>query len=708
MAKTGHAKRPARRRGSPGGRLIVSSALILLWGLVWSLAATQSEARLAAPQLPTDAQAGPSGGGWLLLPNGTVGKFDLAPMVDAKVDIRINGMIARVAVAQQFRNPSDHWTEGTYVFPLPETAAVDQMRIRAGGRVIEGQIKQRETARRTYEKAKREGKRASLLEFERPNIFTSNLANITPGETVTVEIEYQQAVTYQDGAFRLRYPMVVAPRFQPAPSAIAGSGVARSTADAARIAAPVNLDSDNPRNRVALGIDLDPGMSLASVDSPYHPITVRNADGNRLRVELADGLVAANRDFELVWQPAAGKGPKAALFGELIGDDAYLSVMLVPPGRDIPAPVGPRELQFVIDTSSSMYGASLDQAKAALRLALQRLSPGDRFNIIRFDNQTEALFPAPRPASAAHLEAGFDFVRRLTADGGTVMAPALETALAAPTETERLHQVVLLTDGAVGNEAELFTMVRGGLGDRRLFTVGIGVAPNSHFMRGIAGFGRGTHTYIGDASEVQAKMTALLRKLEQPAITDITVDWPDGVTPDLVPARLPDLYRGQPVVFTARLQRASLVRGGQVVITGRIAGATWRAALPLSDPRSADWLHQGVGKLWARNKIAALNASRLDGADDQTIRTGITQLALDHGLVSRFTSLVAVDVTPARPADAGLASRFVANELPAGWTARNLLGPLPRGATPSLWQIGLGLILLLAAALLMWRYPKPA
>jgi Ca-activated chloride channel family protein len=278
------------------------------------------------------------------------------------------------------------------------------------------------------------------------------------------------------------------------------------------------------------------------------------------------------------------------------------------------------------------------------------------------------------------------------ADGGTEMRRALETALVGSDDPRLVRQVVFLTDGSVGNEGELFGVIRQRLGDTRLFTVGIGSAPNGHFMTKAAEFGHGTFTYIGDVREVEEKMARLFARLESPVLTGIDVRWPEGAAVEAWPQRVPDLYLGEPIVLSARLSGPA----DRVVVTGRRNRKVWRASLPLDGGRSGE----GMGVLWARRKIESLLDSLHEGASKDEVRTQVVALGLEHHLVTRHTSLVAVDVTPVRPRDASLQRRDVATNLPHGWTPRGVFGELPQTATPMKEHALLASLALLLAAVL--------
>jgi Ca-activated chloride channel family protein len=660
------------------------AASIALAGVVLLLAHDAQASELQAMK-PSQAQQGTL----LLKAEGTT----LAvPAVATEAEIKVSGIVARAVVKQTYRNPYDAWFEGIYVFPLPENAAVDHMRMKIGRRVIEGDIKERQAARAQYEQAKSSGQRAALVEQERPNLFTTSVANIPPRSEITVEIEYQQTLKYDSGSFSLRFPMVVGPRYIPGtPTEGQGRGWSPNTdqvPDAARITPPV-LDPAKhaPSNPVRLKVVLDAGVPLARIDSPYHPVTLRESEGGGRIVELAAGEVPANKDFELTWTPAAGHAPQAALFTEKHGEQQYALLMVMPPAKEVAAARLPREVVFVIDTSGSMSGSSIAQAKEALELAVSRLAGQDSFNVIEFNSYAKALYPDARPASAANRESAVRWVRKLQAQGGTEMALALNLALNGRENPGGVRLVFFLTEGAVGNEDGLFKLIKDKLGDSRLFTVGIGSAPNSHFMGKAAQTGRGTFTYIGKIEEVKEKMGNLFAKLESPVLKGIEIAWPGSV--EAWPKRVPDLYLGEPIVVSALLDKPE----GEIRLSGLRGDTPWQSTLPLADARSG----RGMGVLWAREKIASHIDSLRDGGKEEEIRDAVVEIALAHHLVSKYTSLVAVDKTPVRTKEDELKSGAIPTNLPEGWEFDKVFGELPQGATDSLWNLLAGFLTLLLA-----------
>ena len=613
-----------------------------------------------------------------------------APQLNTDVLMTVTGMINRVKLEQNFSNTTDQWQEGIYVFPLPENAAVDHMRLHIGERIIEGQIKEKEAARKTYEKAKQEGKRAALTEQERPNIFTTSVANIPPHESIKIEIEYQQIVKYDTGVFSLRFPMVIGPRYIPGKQRIdgfAGTGWALNTdevPDAARITPPVMLPGSKRKNLVTIKINLDAGLDLEKINSPYHAINV-NKQGQHYQIELNQESTLANRDFELTWQPHPSVTPKAALFTEKRNGDTYTLIMMLPPETE-QAQTLRREIIYVIDTSGSMGGQSIVQAKTALELALTRLKPGDKFNVIQFNSFTSKLFNQTQPVNQHTLEKALRYVRSLEATGGTEMATALRAALANQSNNGYLRQVIFLTDGSIGNEQALFEIIQDQLGRSRLFTIGIGSAPNSHFMQRAASFGRGTHTYIGKLDEVQTRMQALFEKIESPVLKDITIDWGE-TNIEMWPKKITDLYRGEPLLITVKANQLP----NAIKISGNVAHQNWSSSLELKGGQN----RQGISTLWARNKIAGLMEQKHD-AEFESIKKTIIDTALEHHLVSQYTSLVAVDVTPVRPQNETLDSQTIPTHLPEGWNYNKVFGqPFPATATDARLDFIIGLILVM-------------
>ncbi len=662
--------------GALGAILLGFAALFLDLRPVWS-----AENPAAALTTPGEARSGS-----LLLK--TAGGYVEAVRLGIDVDITVSGPTARARVTQIFKNTTQDWVEATYVYPLPDGGAVDTLKMVVGDRVVVGEIKERQQARVIYEQAKRSGRKAALTEQQRPNIFTNAVANIGPGETVLVQIEYQEPVHQSGDEFSLRVPLVVGPRYNPAPVVQSvdlrsdGNGWGAASTDPVpdrdRITSPVLDPAENaPVNPTAITVRLQAGFPLGEVKSAFHPINMEAPDASTRIVKLAEGPVPADRDFELTWKAADNKTPSVGLFREHHGDADYMMAFVTPPAlSDAEQKPRPREVVFVIDNSGSMGGTSIAQAKASLTYALARLQPNDRFNVIRFDNTMTLVFPDCVPADSEHLDQAKSFVSGLQAAGGTEMVPAMQAALrdGGVSDNSYVRQVVFLTDGAIGNEQQLFDTIAAMRGRSRVFMVGIGSAPNTFLMTRAAELGRGTFTHIGSVDQVEERMRGLFAKLENPVVTGLTATFSDAKA-DMTPAVIPDVYRGEPLVLAARLDHLA----GTVEIKGRVGDRPWSVKLPLANAAEG----KGLSKLWARRKIADAEVARTmqqvtPDAADKTILA----LALDHHLVTRLTSLVAVDETPDRPDGAPLKLSELPLNLPAGWDFAKVFGEQPRPLAP--------------------------
>jgi len=607
---------------------------------------------------------------------------------DIKMDI--SGLTARVKVIQSFRNESDQWVEGKYLFPLPDNAAVDRLTIKIGEHLIVGEIKEKSVAKNIYQQAKISGRKASLVEQYRPNLFTNSVANIGPYETVEIIIEYQQDIIYhRDDGFSIRFPMAITPRYQPQKIIQESFGSSKLSNDLngvnnkffdfdqgfvnqvsqIKMLFPIaeKYQQQSQHNLVDINIELNAGFALQALSSSSHKIYNHQKSESSYNVKFVNQKVKADHDFILNWKPVLSVQPRAAIFTEQKSGKNYLSVMIMPPfigssnnddGREIA-----REIIFVIDTSGSMGGESIRQARKALEFGLSTLSATDKFNVIQFNSTSDQVFANSRDASRDNIQIALSYVRRLKASGGTEMYAAIRASLDGRSDHKNLRQVIFLTDGAISNEAQLFEVIAKRLGDSRLFTVGIGSAPNEFFMKKAARFGRGSFTFIADINQSQAKIENLFDRISQPQLTHINIQWPDGVQSETWPSKIPDLYDGEPLWIKSKVSELA----GDVIISGRLNNTLWQSNLSLNNPKQ----QTGIAVLWAREKIAAIMNSAYHGVVDENQKEQIISTALKHHLVSRFTSLVAVDKVRSR-VDSELVSQNLKPLLPKGSSGTQL------------------------------------
>lgn len=586
------------------------------------------------------------------------------PLESTDVKARVLGFVASVGVTQRFANPYDAKIEAVYVFPLPEDAGVTGFVMTVGERRIRAVIREREDAERLYLRARAAGKVASLFTQERPNVFTQKVANIEPGRRIDVDITYFHACRFEDGWVSWVFPMVVGPRFNPPGSASGIGAVSRAGAGTSGQAVEVAYlrPGEPPGNRTGIDVEIDAGFRIAEVRSPTHQISCAQDDGGRARVALAAaaGRVPADRDFVLRWR-ADGAGFRGALLAETDGrDGGHFALVVFPPGDDGPGRE-PLDLVFVLDASGSMEGEPLRALKRAVGTALDGLGPDDTFQIVRFSEEAEVFGRRPLPATRQHLDEARRFLDGLAAGGGTMMLRGLDAALALETEEGRTRHLVFLTDGFIGNEDEVLGRLANKLGNARVFSFGIGSAPNRHLLEGMARLGRGAAAYVLAPDQAGETMRRWLERARTPAVADVAIDWGGLDVRDVLPAALPDLRRGRPVVVSGRY------RGGgaaTIRVRGRRGREPAEVAIPVDFGRA-----RGPGDLarsWARLRIGDLEDGALSGSvDGAECDRLVKNLALDYGLASRLTAFVAVDARSSTEGSEGTTVP-VAVPVPAG------------------------------------------
>ena len=606
--------------------------------------------------------------GQLLMRSGN--KLSSAILLSTDIKIAVAGSSSRTIVSQRFINASETWAEGVYVFPIGENAAVDTLKLRIGEKFIEGIIKEKVEAKVIYEEAKAEGKKASLIEQQKPNLFTNNIANIGPGEVVVVQIEFQSKLISKDGTWELRVPLVSAPRYDISvieeKIEFGSSGFSNKSINAdynENIDVKI-LDEKELFNPVEILIDLNTGFDLNSVKSAFHKVNIDKLSNGHHKISLP-GPISSDRDFVLRWT-AKDKDTQTSLFKETQGNQEHLLLTLNPPLTNKNKYSPNREIIFIQDISGSMGGEPLRQSKIGLEMAIKRLKPSDKFNIVLFNDRYSSYAENPVLATAKERDKAIRYVRRLNSYGGTEMYPALKYALKNfKSEKSVLKQLIFLTDGAVTQESKLFSLINRELQTARLFTIGIGSAPNSFFMSRAAELGRGSHIYIGDMDEISNRMTDLFGKIENPVITDLELILPKGFEAEVYPNPLPDLYAGDPLSIAIRGKNAS----GIAKVIGKIGNQKWVARVTLD--QGSDQI--GIAKLWAREKISNLERNRIslspNASQKAHIDSELLQTALNYGLVSRLTSMVAVDITPSRPQGINFDTSKLKVAIPNGWDA---------------------------------------
>jgi Ca-activated chloride channel family protein len=561
--------------------------------------------------------------------------FEL-PLMHTDVDAEISGFIADVAVHQLYSNPFEEPIEVVYLFPLPDSAAVDDMQMRIGDRVIIGEIKRRAEAKQIYEAARDAGKTAALLDQERPNVFQQSVANILPGESIEITIHFVQRLDYEDGGYEWVFPMVVGPRFIPA-QGTGTSGGTTPAEDAERLNAPVSAERTG--NDITISVTVDAGLPIQEMQSPSHDIDVERPNEAMADVVLSPQDSIPNKDFVLRYK-VAGDTPEMAFLTHRSGEDGYFMLLLQPQAEDrlTDRTVTPKEMVFVIDTSCSQSGEPLARAKEAVELAIDEMNPMDRFWILNFNSSVSTLSASSLANTPANRRRGLDYIRSFRGGGGTNMVEGIRAALDLPSDPELLRTVVLMTDGYIGNETEILSEIEQRLGNARLFSFGVGSSTNRYLLNRIAKVGRGHVQYIRQDENPTEQVKAFYDRIRNPVLTDIELDW-DGIELlDVYPDPIPDLFSAQPLVLVGRYDTPGK---GSLTVSGKVRGQEYSRKLSLTLPE-VEKEHDALASLWARTVIEDLESRRYRDSDPD-ITERITELALEHRLMTRETSFVAVE-----------------------------------------------------------------
>lgn len=583
---------------------------------------------------------------------GDDGRVTALPLLRSEVVVELRGDLASVKLTQTFSNPGTVALHARYVFPLPPDAAVHGMTLRCGDEIIEARIRQEQEAKAEFEQAKREGRQAALLTQHRPNVFTQEVAHLMPGRPVEVEVRYVHPVPLEDGELVFHFPMVVGPRYltanapaagEPAPLKLGAWNVPAS--------APVATGRAVDGSRVSLELQLDAGMPVRAIGSPTHAVDITAQGATRRTVRLAGSRTADDRDFELHYR-LAGERAAVGVTTWADGKDGVVSLLVEPPAGLSNPDVTAREMIFLLDCSGSMSGVPLETSKRFMRRALLNLRPADAFRIIRFSDAATAFSSTALPATAPNIQRGLAYVGALSSEGGTEMTTGIRAALEPAALEGHLRIVTFLTDGYIGNDVEIVRLVQQKRGEARLFSFGVGAGVNRYLLDELARVGRGAARIVKDGENAEEAADLLANRLEAPYLTDIAVDWGTAAVRDATPVLVPDLFLGQSVRILARYDRPGTHR---VVVRGRVGGRTVELPLELTLPAKNESA-AALPITWARGQIEdrmqAYLSPALDDAARRKLQDDVTALGLKWGLVTQWTSFLAVSRAVVNPTGA--------------------------------------------------------
>ena len=593
------------------------------------------------------------------------------PLKHTDVKANITGFIARVTVTQTFYNPYDEKIEAVYVFPLSHTAAVDALTMHIGERKIVGLMKRRAEAQAIYQRALQQGQTAGLLEQERPNIFTQSVGNIKPQQEIQIEISYVDVLKYDVGTYEFHFPMVVSPRYIPGapiskkpqlPKELegkvgevkehvttvtlspdpSGTGWAPDTTrvpDASRITPPVLKPGYRTGHDISLSVSLDAGVPIQDIKIVNHAALLEQLSTSTARVEISPTDSIPNKDFVITYA-VAGEKPELAVFAHAAGPEQRYFMLMIQPKLDAElSKATPRELVFLIDASGSMSGEPIAKVKAAMRHFFALSKPNDTFQVITFANHTTQLFENSVRATEANVAKAIAFTQGMEGSGGTEMLAGIKTVLNAPVDPARVRIVVLLTDGAIGDESEIIAEVGRRAGDQiRFWVIGIGAAPNRFLIDGVARQGGGMSGVLDFNSNPKPLVTQVVERIHRTQLAHIQVDWNDLPIYETYPRRIPELWVGSPVIVFGRYAAGGST---EIALNGTAEGKSITYKLDVTLP-DAETAHEVLAKVWARRKIEDLSAQMHTTGTPEVIEE-ITRIALDYRLMSQYTSFVAVD-----------------------------------------------------------------
>ena len=609
---------------------------------------------------------------------------DRLPLKETRVNVAISGVIADVTVRQVYENRGSRPIHARYVFPASTRAAVYGMTMTVGDVRIVARIKERDRAKREFEAAKREGKSASLLEQSRPNVFTMNVANVLPGDTISVELKYTELLVPTDGVYEFVYPTVVGPRYSEKPES-------QAKPEEVFVKAPYTRQGVAPLSDFHLTGMVSTGMTIQEISSPSHHVLFQPTGHGRTEMALAETeRFSGNRDF-IVRYRLAGEAINSGLLLYQGRDENFFLLMAEPPHAVATDEVPPREYIFVVDVSGSMHGFPLDTSKTLMSDLVNVLRPSDAINVVVFADGTETFSPVSVSATRPNLSRALQFIGRKDGSGGTRLLSALERAVALPQQAGVSRSIVLLTDGYIDAEADVFEYIRNHLDQANFFAFGIGSSVNRFLIEGVARAGQGEPFIVTGPAAAPEAAAKLRRYIDSPVLTDIAVTFPGFDVYDVEPRKIPDLFASRPIVVFGKWRGAA---HGAIEISGKTGRGLYQTSIPVV-PKSVDARQGALRHMWARARIANLSDFGPNEPGEARVAE-ITSLGLTYSLLTRYTSFVAVheivrrttddaaDVDQPLPLPAGVSDRAVGMtsglEPELMWIAVLLLAVLGRTA----------------------------
>lgn len=579
--------------------------------------------------------------------------LDAFPLKSTEVITNINGIIAETYVIQTYANEGNIPINARYVFPTSPSVTVHGMTMQIGDHIVTAKIKEKEEAKAEYEEAKSEGKSASLLEQRRPNVFTMDVANIMPGDTARIELHYTELITPEEGIYSFVFPTVVGPRYAPEepepveeedlPTQSYSLKNVRPTPEPLEsakeewVASPYLMAGEVPPGEYSITVNLSTGVPIGEVTCKSHEINVERDGDSQAKITLANPEdFAGNRDFILKYR-LTGEEIQSGLVLTDSGEEKFFMLTVQPPMRFTPEEIPPREYIFVLDVSGSMYGYPLETAKDLIRNLVTGLRETDSFNVVLFSDDTTTLSAESLAATSQNVYRAMDLINKTEGGGGTSMMPALQEAMAIPMEENTARSVVIITDGYISNEQDIFDLINENMNTTSFFSFGIGSSVNDYLIKGIAQSGMGESFVVTDSEDAESSADRFRTYIESPLLTGVTIDYEGFDVYDTATATPSILYAQKPIVLFGKWRGEPK---GTITISGKSGNQDYRQEISVEET-AVNEENEAIRYLWARTKLDQL-AGFGSTRNDESVKDEITQLGLDYSMTTPYTSFVAV------------------------------------------------------------------
>lgn len=554
---------------------------------------------------------------------------DSFPLKKTEVNVNIEGVIADTYVVQSYANEGTKPINASYVFPASTKVTIHGMKMQIGNQIVTATIKEKEEAKEEFETAKSEGKSASMLSEQRPNVFTMDVANIMPGDVVNIELHYTELITPSEGSYQFVFPTIAGPRY-------VGPVIDEAGNRDEWTATPYLEEGSTPKDEYSINVTISAGVPISSLSSSSHNIDIGWEENTTAHISLANpSEYAGNRDFILDYK-LTGEEISTGLIIDKGENENYFMLMVQPPERYEASEIPPREYIFVLDVSGSMSGFPLDTAKTLINNLVSGLRETDTFNLILFSGDSYQMSERSLPATQENINKAIKLIKGQKGAGGTELAEALKDALDIPIDEDTSRNIVIISDGYIYGESEIFKLINDNLNQADFFSFGIGSAVNRYLIEGIATSGQGEAFIVTKEEEADATAERFRTYIQSPVLTDIQVSFDGFETYDVEPSILPTLYAEKPLVLLGKWKGEAT---GNINITGMNGNGEYSQSIAVSDVVSDE--NNSLGYLWARKRVERLTDYGTN-SNNPDVKDEVTQLGLNYNMITPYTSFIAV------------------------------------------------------------------